>query len=65
MIPPADPIAVALCVTDTLDALNVASTVGGSIASSFAGEPRSTLDIDIVAAVDESHTRAAAASADR
>ena len=55
MIPPADPIAVALRVADTLDALHVASTVGGSIASSFAGEPRSTLDIDIVAAIDESH----------
>ena len=55
MIRAADPIAVALRVADTLDALNVASTIGGSIASSFAGEPRSTLDIDIVAAIDESH----------
>jgi hypothetical protein len=55
VIPAADPIAVALRVADTLDALHVASTVGGSIASSFAGEPRSTLDIDIVAAFDESH----------
>jgi len=51
----ADPIAVALRVTDTLDALDVVSTVGGSIAASFAGEPRSTIDIDIVAAIDESH----------
>lgn len=43
-----DPIAVALRVVQVLDSLDVASTVGGSIAASFAGEPRSTLDIDIV-----------------
>ena len=30
-------------------------TIGGSLASSFAGEPRSTVDIDIVAALEESH----------
>lgn len=52
---PVDPIAVALQVADALDALGVASTIGGSIAASFAGEPRSTIDIDIVAAIDESH----------
>jgi hypothetical protein len=40
-------------VTAALDRLGVASTVGGSIAASFAGEPRSTIDIDIVAALDE------------
>jgi hypothetical protein len=51
----ADPIAVALRVADTLESLGVAFTVGGSIASSFAGEPRSTIDIDMVAAIDESH----------
>lgn len=50
-----DPFAVAIAVTRALDALGVASTVGGSIASSFAGEPRSTLDIDIVAALEEGH----------
>lgn len=55
MTPAPDPIAVALRVADALDALGVVSTVGGSIAASFAGEPRSTIDIDIVAALDESH----------
>ena len=50
-----DPIAVALAVVRTLDSLGVASTIGGSIASSFAGEPRSTIDIDIVAAIDGRH----------
>lgn len=53
MIPAADPIAVAIRVIDALEALGVTSTVGGSIAASFAGEPRSTLDIDVIAAIDE------------
>ena len=50
-----DPYSVALAVMRALDALNVPSTIGGSIASSFAGEPRSTIDIDIVAALEERH----------
>jgi len=50
-----DPYSVALTVMRALDALNVLSTIGGSIASSFAGEPRSTIDIDIVAALEERH----------
>ena len=50
-----DPYSVALTVMGALDALNVPSTIGGSIASSFAGEPRSTIDIDIVAALEERH----------
>jgi hypothetical protein len=51
---PVDPIAVALAVTRALDALGIIHTIGGSIASSIAGEPRSTIDIDIVAALGES-----------
>ena len=50
-----DPYAVALTVVRALESLGVASTVGGSIASSFAGEPRSTIDVDIVAALEEQH----------
>jgi hypothetical protein len=46
---------VVLTVTRALDALGVTSTIGGSIASSFAGEPRSTIDIDVVAALEEQH----------
>ena len=53
-----DPIEVALLVTGHLDALGIPHTVGGSIASSFAGEPRSTIDIDIVAAADEHNVEA-------
>jgi hypothetical protein len=55
MIGDPDPYAVALTVVRALDALGVTSTIGGSIASSFAGEPRSTIDIDIVAALEERH----------
>ena len=55
MTHPPDPYAVALAVVRVLDSLGVASTIGGSIASSFAGEPRSTIDIDIVAALEDRH----------
>ena len=55
MTEPVDPIAIALKVTRALDALGIIHTIGGSIASSIAGEPRSTLDIDVVAALGESH----------
>ena len=50
-----DPVEVALIVVGHLEALGIAHTVGGSLASSFAGEPRSTVDIDIVAALQERH----------
>ena len=58
MSTPVDPIAIALAVAQALDALGILSTVGGSLASSFAGEPRSTVDIDIVAAIEERHVAA-------
>jgi hypothetical protein len=48
-----DPIAVALKVRRVLDDLGIAHTIGGSIAASFPGEPRASIDIDIVAALDE------------
>jgi hypothetical protein len=50
---PVDPIALAIEISRLLDRLAIPHTVGGSIASSFAGEPRSTIDIDIVAAIRE------------
>lgn len=49
----ADPIAVALLVADALEALGLRYTVGGSLASSMSGEPRSTLDVDMVVAIKE------------
>ncbi|MBM3819608.1 MAG: nucleotidyl transferase AbiEii/AbiGii toxin family protein [Acidimicrobiia bacterium] len=62
MTVPVDPIAVALSVTRVLDALAILHTTGGSLASSFAGEPRASIDIDIVAAVEPSHVDALVAS---
>lgn len=50
-----DPIATALLVVRELEALRIPYTIGGSIASSFAGEPRATVDIDIVVAIEERH----------
>lgn len=50
-----DPLGVALRVTQILDGLDILHTIGGSIASSMAGEPRSTIDIDIVAAIEARH----------
>jgi hypothetical protein len=48
-----DPLAVAFAVAAHLDRLGLAHTIGGSIASSFAGEPRSTVDIDFVVDLPE------------
>lgn len=61
MSPPSDAIDVALRVTDVLDRIGVVHTIGGSIASSVAGEPRSTIDVDIVVALEERHVAALAA----
>jgi hypothetical protein len=46
-----DPVAVALSVAQILDACGLRYLVGGSLASSLSGEPRSTLDVDIVVAI--------------
>lgn len=48
---PGDAISVATRVGDILDRLGVRYTIGGSIAASLAGEPRSTIDIDMVVAL--------------
>jgi hypothetical protein len=53
---------VALRVTQALDRLGVLHTIGGSIASSVAGEPRSTLDVDVVAALEPAHIEPLVAS---
>jgi hypothetical protein len=46
-----DHLTVAVRVAAAFDAIGVRHTIGGSIAASIAGEPRSTLDIDFVAAL--------------
>jgi hypothetical protein len=55
---PIDPIAIAVSVARILETLGIEHTIGGSIASSFAGEPRSTADIDFVVALEETHVPA-------
>lgn len=44
----AEPIQVALYVADALESCGISYLVGGSVASSITGEPRSTLDVDLV-----------------
>ncbi len=58
MTAPVDPIAIALQVVRALERCGVAYTIGGSIASSLAGEPRSTVDVDIIVALGDSHVDA-------
>ena len=43
-----DPLAVAALVGRALEGVGVRYSIGGSIASSMGGEPRSTLDVDVV-----------------
>lgn len=49
-----DPVAVALSVARLLEACGLRYLVGGSLASSLSGEPRSTLDVDVVVAMTAS-----------
>ena len=51
MNPPADPLQVALLVADALERCGLRYLLGGSLASSVSGEPRSTLDVDLVVAM--------------
>lgn len=43
-----DLLTVALQVTDALDRCEIRYTIGGSLASSFSGEPRASIDVDIL-----------------
>ena len=46
-----EPLQVALSVASALDQCGLRYVVGGSLASSVSGEPRSTLDVDLVVAI--------------
>jgi Nucleotidyl transferase AbiEii toxin, Type IV TA system len=52
------PIEVALIVADALERCGLRYVVGGSVASSISGEPRSTLDVDIVVELAEANVDA-------
>jgi hypothetical protein len=60
-----DPIAIATDIGARLDALGVAWVIGGSIASSVHGEPRSTQDVDMVVALLDRHVTAFTKAMDR
>jgi hypothetical protein len=49
----ADPLRIAADVAAVFERLGIRYTTGGSIASSFAGEPRATIDVDFVAELHE------------
>ena len=50
-----EPLEVALRVTQTLDDLGVPYLIGGSLASTLYGEPRATMDADIIADLHLEH----------
>lgn len=50
---PVDPFRLATSIATVLESLGIRYVIGGSVASSMYGEPRSTLDLDIMIEVDE------------
>ena len=58
----AEVLGVALQVGERLDRLGVSWVIGGSFASSVLGVPRSTQDVDFVAALEKSHVAALVAA---
>ena len=57
---PVEPLAMAAILAAHLDDLGIRYMIGGSVASAYHGEPRSTLDLDLVIDADESQVRALA-----
>lgn len=53
--PLVDPLQIAARVCATLESLGITYSVGGSIASSLSGEPRTSIDIDIVVLLEPTH----------
>jgi hypothetical protein len=56
------PVAVALVAAEALESCGLRYLVGGSLASSVSGEPRSTLDVDLVVAMSEADVAAVVAA---
>jgi hypothetical protein len=50
---PADPLSLASVVAGVLEEIGIRYVIGGSVASSAIGEPRSTMDVDIMIDVDQ------------
>jgi hypothetical protein len=60
-VTPVDPLTVAVAVDEVLDRLAIPYVIGGSVASSVLGEPRSTLDLDIMIDANDAVRRLAIA----
>jgi hypothetical protein len=56
-VTPIDPLAVAALVAAVLEKLRIPYVIGGSVASSVLGEPRSTLDLDLMIDAAEPEVR--------
>lgn len=54
---PANPITIATAIATILDSLKILYVIGGSVAASIYGEPRSTLDIDVMIDAAEGQVR--------
>jgi hypothetical protein len=54
---PADPFALATQVAGALEKIGLRYVIGGSVAASIYGEPRSTLDLDVMIAADTESVR--------
>jgi hypothetical protein len=52
-----DPISIAVHIAGILEELGIRYVIGGSVASSVLGEPRSTLDLDLMVEIDERSAR--------
>jgi hypothetical protein len=50
-----EPLDIALIVTAALDVCAISYTIGGSLASSFSGEPRASIDVDILVDMGPEH----------
>lgn len=54
-LPLTEPLAVTLRIVEVLDALNIPYFIGGSLASAVHGVVRTTMDVDLVAAMQPEH----------
>ena len=54
---PADPFALAALVAGALEKIGLRYVIGGSVAASIYGEPRSTLDLDVMIVADTASVR--------
>ena len=54
---PINPLTIATTVAEVLERLDIPYVIGGSVAASVLGEPRSTLDLDVMIDAGERQVR--------